>query len=129
MNKNNSIRILVADDEVKMCVCVKKYLEFMDYQVEVAHNGDETLTKARTFNPACILLDIRMPVLSGYEVLKTLKTELPDSVIIMTTAVASEDLAEECIKLGAYSYLMKPIRFDNLGKTIAEALSRSSQSP
>lgn len=129
MNNERSKRILVADDEVKMCATVKKYLEFMDYQVEVAHNGDETLTKARTFDPACILLDIRMPVLSGYEVLKTLKTELPDAVVIMTTAVASEELAEECIKRGAYGYLMKPIRFDDLGKTITEALSRSSQSP
>lgn len=129
MNNERSIKILIADDEVKMCATVKKYLEFLDYQVEVAHNGDETLAKARAFNPACILLDIRMPVLSGYEVLKTLKTELPDSVIIMTTAVASEELAEECIKLGAYSFLMKPIRFDDLGKTITEALRDNSQAP
>ena len=101
---------------------MKKYLEFLEYEVEVAHNGGEALTKARESNPDCILLDVRMPVLSGYEVLKTLKAELSESAVIMTTAVSSIHLAKECIKEGAFSYLMKPIKFDDLGKNIQEAL-------
>lgn len=123
MKPESIIKILVADDEPKICASVKKYLEFMDYQVDVAHNGEEALRKAKEFKPSYVLLDIRMPVLSGYEVLKVLKTELPNSIFIMTTAVASEDLGNECIKRGAYGYLTKPIHFDDLGTTILKALN------
>lgn len=122
-------KILVVDDEVKMCAVVKKYLEFLEYEVDVAYDGDQALTKARDSNPSCILLDVRMPILSGYEVLKTLKSEMHESEIIMTTAVSSMDLAEECIKQGAYGYLMKPIKFDDLGKMIQEALSKRQTGP
>ncbi len=107
-------KILVVDDEVKMCFTLTKLFELSHFSVAVAHNGLEALEKVDSFQPHCILLDIRMPQMNGVEVLKKVKEKYPDIVVIMTTAVATEESREECLEIGAAEYLIKPIDFKEL---------------
>jgi two-component system response regulator HydG len=111
-------KILVVDDEVKMCFTLTKLFELCHYPVAVAHNGLEALDKIDSFQPNCILLDIRMPKMNGIDVLKKVKQEHPEIVVLMTTAVVSEESREECLKAGAAEYLIKPIDFKTLLETI-----------
>lgn len=107
-------KILVVDDEVKMCFTLTKLFELSDYSVAVAHNGLEALDKIDSFQPHCILLDIRMPQMNGIEVLRKVKQDHPEIVVIMTTAVATEESRNECLEIGAAEYLIKPIDFKEL---------------
>lgn len=107
-------KILVVDDEVKMCFTLTKLFELSHFSVAVAHNGLEALEKIDSFHPHCILLDIRMPQMNGVEVLKKVKEKYPEIVVIMTTAVATEESREECLEIGAAEYLIKPIDFKEL---------------
>lgn len=111
-------KILVVDDEVKMCFTLTKLFELCHYPVAVAHDGLEALEKIDSFQPNCILLDIRMPKMNGVDVLKKVKQEHPEIVVLMTTAVVSEESREECLKAGAAEYLIKPIDFKTLLETI-----------
>ncbi len=111
-------KILVVDDEVKMCFTLTKLFELCHYPVAVAHDGLEALEKIDSFQPNCILLDLRIPKINGVDVLKKIQQEHPEIVVIMTTAVVSEESREECLKAGAAEYLIKPIDFKTLLETI-----------
>ena len=124
MNESlKSPRILVVDDEVKMCFTLQKLLELVKYQVEVAHDGLQALEKVNSFQPQCVFLDIRMPNKSGMEVLKEIKLSHPEIAVIMTTAVADQATKQVCLDTGAYAYLMKPIDFKFLQEQIKEAIA------
>lgn len=121
-------KILVVDDEVKMCFTLTKLFELSHFSVAVAHNGLEALEKIDSFQPHCILLDIRMPQMNGVEVLKKVKEKYPEIVVIMTTAVATEESREECLEIGAAEYLIKPIDFKELLGIIKNRLQLTAKS-
>lgn len=121
----NNIRakpmLLVVDDEVDICSLLKECLEDR-FVVEMAHNGTEALQKAEAFKPDIVLLDVRMPVMGGVQTLKAIKLSQPDTRVIMLTAMGSATTAEECLKQGAFGYVMKPVDLDVLEDTIRSAL-------
>ena len=121
-------KILVVDDEVKMCFTLTKLFELSHFSVAVAHNGLEALEKVESFHPHCVLLDIRMPQMNGVEVLKKVKQNYPDIVVIMTTAVATEESRKECLEIGASEYLIKPIDFKELLGIIKSRIQSSVKS-
>ena len=121
-------KILIVDDEVKMCFTLTKLFELSHYSVAVAHNGLEALDKVDSFQPHCVLLDIRMPQMNGVEVLKRVKQEHPEIVIIMTTAVVTEESRDECLKIGAAEYLIKPIDFKELLGIINNLIHHTAKS-
>jgi len=107
-------------------LAIKRFLKLSRYSVEVAYDGLEALSKMDAFQPDCVLLDIRMPNLDGIAVLKEIKTTPSSIVVIMTTAVTNEETARECISIGAFDYIIKPIRFKDLGEKIKTALEYRS---
>ena len=121
-------KILVVDDEVKMCFTLTKLFELSNYSVSVAHNGLEALEKIDSFQPHCVLLDIRMPQMNGVEVLKKVKQKYPEIVVIMTTAVATEESRKECLDIGAAEYLIKPIDFKELLEIIKKRIQPTVKS-
>jgi len=121
-------KILVVDDEVKMCFTLTKLFELNNYSVSVAHNGLEALEKVESFQPHCILLDIRMPQMNGVEVLKKVKEKFPEIVVIMTTAVATEESRKECLDIRAAEYLIKPIDFKELLEIIKNRIQPTVKS-
>ena len=107
-------RILVVDDEVEVCDALKEFLSLKEYEVETALDGQTALKKVEKFKPHIVLLDIIMPGMGGLDVLLRIKNIDSKIGIIMTTAVADEEIAKRAIKLGAYDYITKPLDLDYL---------------
>jgi CheY-like chemotaxis protein len=104
--------VLVVDDASIIRVACERALTRAGYRVETAENGEAGL-KAMEKNPAQVVLcDIRMPGISGVEVLRRLKQKWPGTEVVIMTAYADQDIAEESISLGASEILLKP--FDNI---------------
>jgi response regulator RpfG family c-di-GMP phosphodiesterase len=121
-NSNIYSKILVVDDEVEVVNALKEFLQEEQFVVETASDGEDALSKTESFNPHCILLDLRMPYLSGVEALKMIKLRQTEAEIIMVTAVSNIKVAEECMQNGAFGYITKPVDLDRLLKEIHLAL-------
>ena len=102
-------KVLVVDDNEQNRGACKIALED-HFELHFAKNGREGLEKVRELNPDVILLDIMMPVMDGYEMLKQLKrnSELSDIPVLMLTADANVESIERCLGMGADDYVMKP---------------------
>jgi two-component system response regulator PilR (NtrC family) len=117
-------RILVVDDEPSMRELLQIVLRREGYSVRLAENGRSALASLEK-EPADVLIsDIKMPDMSGVDVLREAKRLDPDLVGIMVTAFASTETAVEALRLGAYDYLTKPFDVDELKAKVRNALER-----
>jgi len=114
--------VLVADDTPVMRKACQRSLEKAGHRVIVAEDGNRALEIARNEDIDVALLDIKMPGVSGIEVLKTIKSEKPLVEVIMMTAYATQDIAEEAVNLGSSGFLTKP--FDNV-KVLVDTVNRA----
>jgi two-component system nitrogen regulation response regulator GlnG len=114
-------RILVADDEESIRWVLSKSLTKQGYQVDLANNGREALLLSRKQTYDLAVLDIKMPGLSGLELLSKFKEECPQALVIIMTAESSMKNAVEAMKRGAYDYLTKPFDLDALDAIIFKA--------
>jgi two-component system response regulator PilR (NtrC family) len=119
-------RILVVDDEESIREFFEIMLKREGYEVLTAPNGREALEKLKNQQVDLIISDIQMPEMSGMELLAKVKELDPESVIIMITAFGSTDTAVEAMKLGAYDYVQKPFKIDEVKIIIRQALERRS---
>ena len=103
-------RLLIVDDNSTNIDLIKKQLHGHDYEFESALNGQEALEKIKSYNPDLVLLDLMMPVMSGYEVCKLLKSdkEYRFIPIIVITALSELDDKLKAIDMGADDFLIKP---------------------
>ncbi|HPD16842.1 MAG TPA: response regulator transcription factor [Planctomycetota bacterium] len=118
------MRLLVVEDEAKVASFVKKGLEAESYAVDVAHDGEEGLHLARTEDYDLILLDILLPKLNGYEVLRGLRDAGIRTPVIMLTARGGLDDRVKGLDLGADDYLVKPFAFEELLARVRALLRR-----
>ncbi len=107
-------KILLVDDERKICATLKKILESANYTVETAYNGVEGWEKFQGFSPDCVLLDMRLPGKNGFELLKQIKSLRPKIHVLITTAVIDQSIMGLCMKAGARDYLVKPLNIPKL---------------
>ncbi len=107
-------KILVVDDELIVRESMVGWLKKGGYQVESAGGGIEALERMEEAAYDLLFLDIKMPDMSGIEVLKTVKTRYPSTMVVMITAYGSVETAVEAMKLGANDYLMKPFEPEQL---------------
>ena len=108
-------KILIIDDEFPVGYLIKINLEAEGYDVVLALSGEEALEKARASPPDLITLDLLMPEMDGFEVLKALKRdEALNSIPVMMISVINGIRKKRGIQMGAVDYLFKPIDFDNL---------------
>ncbi len=108
-------KILIIDDEFPVGYLIKINLEAEGYEANLALSGEEALEKARASPPDLITLDVLMPDMDGFEVLKTLKRdEALNSIPVLMISVINGIRKKRGIKMGASDYLLKPIDFDNL---------------
>jgi two-component system response regulator PilR (NtrC family) len=117
-------RILVADDEKSMREFLEIMLKKEDYRVSLASNGEEVLKLLEKEIVDLILLDIRMPKLDGIAALKRIKALSPETIVIMITAYASADTAIKAMKEGAYDYVTKPFKIEEIKLIIKNALEK-----
>ena len=116
-------KILVVDDEDALRTVLSGELAGEGYDVETAADGDEAINviQARTFD--LVLLDIKMPKVDGFEVLKFLKSKYPNIKVIMLTGFADLKNAIESKKLGAEDFVSKPYDLVDLLTTIERVVS------
>ncbi len=115
--------IHIIDDEPIIHEVLGELLTSEGYTVELSSNGEEALKKQPEFEFDLILLDLLMPGMDGITVLKKLKKIDPSAVIIIITAYASVESAIEAMKIGAFDYIQKPFKHDELLLTIQRAIS------
>ncbi|HEX9982752.1 MAG TPA: sigma-54 dependent transcriptional regulator [Thermoanaerobaculia bacterium] len=119
-------RILVIDDETGIREAIRMTLEYEGYKVEEARSGQEGLDKALKVPYDAILLDIKMPILDGIEVLENLKVQKVDSPVVMVSGHGDVHTAVECTKRGAFDFLEKPLNRDKLLLTVRNAVRQRS---
>ncbi len=114
--------IHIIDDEPIIHEVLGELLTSEGYDVESSSKGEEALDKHSSQSFELVLLDLLLPGISGIEVLKKLKKIDPNSVIIIITAYASIESAISAMKIGAYDYIQKPFKHDDLLLTVKRAL-------
>ena len=101
-------RILIVDDEASIREVLSTFLEDIGYETKAVPDGENAINWLRHEKPDLILLDVRMPGMSGIEVLKNARQLYPDMPVIMISGYADEDQAREALQEGAYDFFLKP---------------------
>jgi len=115
-------RVLIVDDEEQMRDLLAKVLEKTGFQVAAAGDGAQALALLEKEPVDLVVTDVRMPGLGGMEALKAIKELNPDIIVIIMTAFGSIDQAVQAVKEGAYDYINKPFKIDEMLLTIRKAL-------
>ncbi|MBW2038693.1 MAG: sigma-54-dependent Fis family transcriptional regulator [Deltaproteobacteria bacterium] len=119
-------KILVVDDEKSMCDFLEIMLKKEGYDVTCTTRGETALELLENNLYNMVLTDVRMPGVDGFEVLRKTKELSYETVVIMITAYGSPEGAVTAMKEGAYDYITKPFRIDEVKLTIHKALERSN---
>jgi putative two-component system response regulator len=119
-----AVTALVVDDEEALRNALGQYLRYRGYQVLLADCGDAALKQLRQGGVSVMLLDVRMPGMSGVDVVPEALDIEPDLAILMLSAVSEATTAAICMQRGAYDYLTKPIELNDLGAALDRALRR-----
>jgi len=117
-------RVLVADDERSMRDLLAIMLKQAGHDVALAEGGAEAIEALKREPFDLIVTDLRMREVDGLAVLRAAKEHSPQTVVLVITAFASTETAVEAMKLGAYDYITKPFKMDEIKLTIANALER-----
>ena len=116
----------MADDEENLRLVLKTLLKRNGYEVETASSGEEALALVESFGPDFVLTDVRMPRMGGLDLLSTLKAKGNEATVIVMSAYGSNDLAIEAMKSGAYDYVSKPFKPDEIVLTLKKAEERET---
>jgi two-component system response regulator AtoC len=119
-------RVLVVDDEENVRLALTTLLRKHGYEVEVAGNGREALELLGRFGPDFVLTDVRMPQMSGVDLLGEIKARGFDATVIVMSAFGRIDQALEVIRAGAYDYIAKPFRGDEVILALKKAEERET---
>jgi len=117
-------RILVVDDEENARIALSKILTRAGYDVASAGNGYEALNYLRGKDVELIITDINMPEMNGMAFLRELNRSHPASNVIMITAYGEVESYIEAMNLGAFEYINKPVKFEELHKIINKIFKR-----
>ncbi|MEI7833088.1 MAG: HD domain-containing phosphohydrolase [bacterium] len=116
-------KVLIVDDERGVRESIKMLLK-SNYEIDLAKNGSEAISKLVKFKPDVVLLDLHMPDMSGIEVLQNIKSLDKDVEVILVTAYATVDTARKALRLGAFDYLTKPFNPHELETIVSRGIER-----
>jgi two-component system response regulator AtoC len=117
-------RVLVVDDEENLRLVLRTLLRRHGYEVETAPTGEEALALVDSFGPDVVLTDVRMPKMGGLDLLATLKAKGNEATVVVMSAYGNMDLAIEAMKAGAYDYVQKPFKPDEIVLALRKAEER-----
>lgn len=117
-------KVLVIDDEAVVRSLLQRVLTEAGYDVVTAADGQEGLAKASEEKVSIVLTDIRMPVMSGMEVLRKLALQRPRYCVVMVTAIAELQSAIEALQMGAYDYITKPFDQNEVKQKVDSAIAK-----
>jgi CheY-like chemotaxis protein len=116
--------ILIVDDEPRVAYFLSKALEHsnQDYRVSVAHSGEEALDVLNRSSVDLLVTDLRMPGISGLDLIRWVRASSPETRTILITAYGNDEVEEEARRLEAYRYITKPFNLDDFTQAAQEAL-------
>ncbi len=122
--KESKGKILVVDDEKNMREVMEIFLKGEGYDVTVADGGASGITafKKDIFN--LVITDLKMPKVSGFDLLKVIKETSPNTIVVINTAFGTTESAVEAMKLGAFDYIQKPFKMDNIRLVLKNAFEK-----
>ena len=121
------LRVLIADDESKVCQLIEKLVDWDALGMEVvavAENGIEALEKIKEFHPDIVITDIRMPGYDGLDLIRLGKEEAPKAEFVIISGYRHFEYAQMAIRYGVNAYLLKPIKKDELTETLKRLSTR-----
>jgi two-component system sensor histidine kinase/response regulator len=121
--KQNNLVMVIDDDEIMRLSC-EQILKKVGYHVETFGNGHEGIERLKVVRPQLLVVDIKMPELDGFEVIKIVRKIDPDLVIVVITGYATIETAVDAMKAGAYDFLPKPFTPSELRLIIDRAFER-----
>ena len=114
-------KILVIDDEKRMCDSIKVLLSNIGYEVDIALNGRTGIEKLKAEMYDLVITDLMMPELDGFAVMKHVRENCPNTLVIVITGYASVESAVRAIRSGAYDYILKPFDFEIIKISVERA--------
>lgn len=105
------MKILVVDDDRRIVKTTCDILKIKGHEAIAAYTGEEGVDTVKRERPDCVLMDIKMPGISGVEAMKQMRSVIPDLPIVLVSAYATEDTVTEAERAGAYAVMSKPIDF------------------
>ncbi len=113
-------KILIVDDVPTNVTLIAAIIKKLNVEYDTAENGEDALKKIETFKPNIVLLDLMMPDISGWDVIKTIREKYSKEqlAIIVTSAITDHENITECYDMGVNDYVAKPIVPDRLLNTI-----------
>jgi len=122
-----ALRVLIVDDEEELVSAIEERLNLRGFQARGVTTGAEALAYLADTPCDVVLLDVKMPGLGGLEVIAKIKEEQPNLEVILLTGHGSTQDAEKGMELGAFDYLMKPVKIDELVRVLLSAGSREEK--
>ncbi len=116
------ITILVVDDDDSLRRITQMQLQEAGYSATTAANGDEALRSIEEHTPALVITDLKMPGISGLDLLKKVREQYPQTAVVMVTAFGTVQTAVAAMKAGAYDYITKPIDYEELMMVVSRAV-------
>ncbi len=117
-------RVLVVDDEENIRLVLQTLLKRNGYQVETAEGGEQALTLIDAFGPDVVITDVRMPKMGGLDLLSTLRAKNNPATVIVMSAYGNIDQAIEALQAGAYDYIQKPFKPEEVVLALRKAEER-----
>ena len=125
MKKNSPMEsILIVDDDLNLCTVLKEELEEVGYNSSFVNSGFEAMDFLKNNQVDLVLLDLKMPAMDGFDVLKAIEQNQIKAKVIVLTAYADVKSAIDSAKMGATDFISKPYDFDELLITITKVLQR-----
>jgi DNA-binding response OmpR family regulator len=119
-------KVLLVDDEVEFATTLAERLTLRGIEAATVYDGEEALQRIAADPPQIVVLDMMMPGLGGLEVLRHIKGTHPEIPVILLTGRGSTKEGMSGMELGAYDFLMKPIKIEALVEKMKEALEKSA---
>ncbi|MBU4502409.1 MAG: response regulator [Nanoarchaeota archaeon] len=125
-NDNGKYHVLVVDDEKDLCRHIKRKLEKEGYKTVVAFTGEECIDYFKKNRVDVVIADIRMPKMSGLEMLERCREINDDFILIIITGYGDHETAKKALKLDAYDYFKKPLSLDELITSVKKGIKHSN---
>jgi len=121
MSDTRTTRVLIVDDEEELVSALVERLNLRGFVATGVTNGEDALASLESDPCDVVLLDVKMPGLGGLDVIRRIKRSRPMLEVILLTGHGSPTIAEEGLEAGAYDYLMKPVKIDELVRILRTA--------
>lgn len=114
-------RVLLVDDEREFVQTLSERLQLRDMGSAVAYDGESALAMVNEDDPEVMIIDLKMPGIDGMEILRQVKATRPEIEVIVLTGHGSEKDRQECMALGAFAYMQKPVDIEELSDALRSA--------